>query len=365
MKQRTVFIILVAVLIAPSFTWAGEKLTIKFAECFLKYDTMNGETEIILYDIRPSRRTKINEDVFVEVFDLTEFNITDLMVSESGNPPAIRVLAKAKNFMMNAPVEQLFSHLLNTKAKVALSKDAFPKMGMNVLLPMQENMYVADNNAVQLLQSEKKKQILIKFDISSDPLEVVIGWMKEEPPISKMEREFQHDADIFRLRHLRYYGELIAEFYEKTGRYPLQGKSPHPHYVHIAAPHQEQYAQGGPPYEHKRTGVEEFRNELEAGLGRKVDFKFDPQKVPVAAPCFYIYMIEGDECFFAVHLFNERSFANPVASHYNKVEFTNVAPSRKGLWRSSGLLENHDFITALNETPTRNGWFLHLEETYK
>ena len=59
-----------------------------------------------------------------------------------------------------------------------------------------------------------------------------------------MESSYQHDADIFRLRHLKYYGENIQEYHEKTGEYPLQGESEKPNYVHIAAPHQQKYAKG-------------------------------------------------------------------------------------------------------------------------
>lgn len=180
-----------------------------------------------------------------------------------------------------------------------------------------------------------------------------------------MEDKYQHDADIFRMRHLKYYGDLLNEFFAKTGRYPLQDKSEHQNYVHIAAPHQEKYVQGGPPYQHTVTPIQDFRSELESGLGRKVDLKFDPQKVPESAPCFYIYMIIEDKYFFASHLYNEYSFSNPIGKHYNKVEITNSGLSRRGLWDFKNLLTNEDFIKALNGKPYKNAWFLKLEEKYK
>ena len=61
-----------------------------------------------------------------------------------------------------------------------------------------------------------------------------------------MEEKYQHDADIFRLRHIKYFGNLIEEFHQKTGAYPLQGKSKHPHYVHIAAPPPAEICQDRP-----------------------------------------------------------------------------------------------------------------------
>lgn len=180
-----------------------------------------------------------------------------------------------------------------------------------------------------------------------------------------MEEKYQHDADIYRLNHLIYFGELIEEYHQKTGKYPLQGQSEYQHYVHIAAPHQQKYAQGGPPYKHDVTDIETFRKVLEEGLGRKVDFKFDPQKVPVSAPNFYIYMIEDESFFFAVHLYGERSFANPLGEHYHKVEITNEPPDRRGLWQFQELLKDEGFQEASSEKPYKKGWMDQLEEQYK
>ena len=179
-----------------------------------------------------------------------------------------------------------------------------------------------------------------------------------------MEEKYQHDADIYRLNHLKYFGELFEEYHTKTGKYPLQGESKTQHYVLIAAPHQQKYA-NGTPEQFDVTEVEKFRSVLEEGLERKVDFKFDPQKVPNGAPNFYIYMIEGDSYFFAVHLNRERTFANPLGKHYHKLEITNEEPHRRGLWKFDALLEDADFQSAMNEEPYKRAWMDHLEEQYK
>jgi hypothetical protein len=365
-KIKTLLIVIIAVS-TPIFTQAKPNPTLTFSECFLKYNTMNGETEIILYNLGFTEETRMSEVRFKEMFELTEFEIKDLSYDSIEAPTAIRVLAETKNFMKNTPVQQLFSNMLNTKAEVDLSGGGPMGMKMNVIIPMQKNMYIADNNALQILHNERKTKARLEFDLSdfpSKPLEVVIGWKEKETLAEKMDKEYQHDADIFRLRHIKYFGELIEEYHQKTGKYPLQGDSETQHYVLIAAPHQQKYAQGTPP-QFELTDVESFRSVLEKGLGRDVEFKFDPQKVPVGAPNFYIYMIEDDSFFFAVHLYNGRSFTNPLDKHYHKLEITNEEPNRRGLWKLEDLLKDEDFQEALNDQPQKEGFFLSLEELYK
>jgi hypothetical protein len=364
MKKITCVILFA--LLAAGLAQANPNPPLKFSECFLKYDTMTGNTEIILYNLHFTRQTRMSEACFKEMYDLTEFEINDLSYDSMEAPTAIRVLAQARNFMMNTPVQQLFSHILGEPAEVELSGGP-GSMKMRVIIPMQKDMYVADNNAVQILQNEKEKTVLLGFDLSdfpSKPLEVVIGWREKETFAEKMDKDYQHDADIFRLRHLKYLGELIEEYHRKTGIYPLQGDSETPHYVLLAAPHQKKYAQGTPA-SFKVTEVDAFRARLKEGLGRDIEFKFDPQKVPVGAPNFYIYMIEDHSFFFAVHLYNGRSFANPLDKHYHKLEITNEEPSRRGLWKLDDLLKDPDFQAAVNERPIKEEFFLHLEEQYK
>lgn len=365
-KIKTLLIVIFA-LSAAVITQAKPKPTITFSECFLKYDTMNGETEIILYNLKFTEKTRMSEERFKEMFELSEFEVKELGYDSMENPTAIRVLAQTKNFMMNTPVQQLFSNILGEEAEVSMGGAGPMGMKMSIIIPMRKDMYIADNNASQVLQNEEEKKALLDFDLSdfpSKPLEVVIGWKEKETLAEKMDKEYQHDADIFRLRHLKYFGELIEEYHQKTGKYPLQGESETQHYVLIAAPHQQKYTEGTPP-QFKVTDVESFRSILKKGLGRDIEFKFDPQKVPVGAPNFYIYMIETDSFFFAVHLYYARSFTNPLGKHYHKLEITNEEPNRRGLWKLEDLLKNTDFQEALNDQPQKEGFFLSLEEQYK
>lgn len=181
---------------------------------------------------------------------------------------------------------------------------------------------------------------------------------------SMTSKTYQKDADIMRLRHLKYYGQLLEEFHEKTGRYPFQGQTKLQNYVKIANSRQLKYAKGGPPYEHKNSSVEEFRVELEKGLKRKIRLKFDPQFEPVVAPNFYIYMVEGNTYYFAVHLFEPKTFTKEIATNYNKVEITNLREVQQGQWNYDNLISNSDFMENAKKTASKEGFFVHLEEQY-
>jgi len=291
------------------------ELTIKFSKCFLKYNTMNGETEIILYNIRQSRMIKLSEAMFKDAFDLTEFEVEELLFSEPGTkPPVIRVLARTKNFMMNAPVEQLFSNILNTQAKAEL-QIAFPQMKMSVFLPMQKNMYVGENNALQVLQIDEKKETVIEFDISTEPLEVVVGWKKKEPVAAKIDHEFQRaiqqfqrDADVVRLEHILYWSELIEEYHKQKGSYPFQTQLEENDFailVKIATKIQRQFiSPGSKDYnseldmnatgQFKELPVSKFISELENVLGREIKEHYDIQKAPTVSPVGYYYFSTPD-----------------------------------------------------------------------
>lgn len=44
---------------------------------------------------------------------------------------------------------------------------------------------------------------------------------------------YQKDADVIRLRHLKYLGGIVEEYKMKTGKYPLQGETKSQNYVFI------------------------------------------------------------------------------------------------------------------------------------
>ena len=114
--------------------------------------------------------------------------------------------------------------------------------------------------------------------------------------------DFQHDMDIVRLNDLQKLGGLVEEFRKKTGRYPLAGRANVPNYVHIASKNQKKYTGNKPKYAHEVTALPVFLDELERGLGRKVNLGFDPQQVTRSRPNFYVYMVDKGRYFLAVHL---------------------------------------------------------------
>ncbi len=167
----------------------------------------------------------------------------------------------------------------------------------------------------------------------------------------------QHDFDIVRLNDLALLSGHIEKYKEITGKYPFQGHTELPHYVHIATREQAQYAKGGPPYSHKKSSAKSLAKELMLKLGPEIEIPFDLQRVPTNKPNFYIYMVRGDVYYLAVHIHQNFSFANKIADYYNKVEVTNYqGENRKGTWRRSELLANDSYQQARRATPNKPGY---------
>jgi len=176
---------------------------------------------------------------------------------------------------------------------------------------------------------------------------------------------FQRDADVMRLQHLQHYGSLIEEYHAKTGRYPLQGMADVPLYVHIANDQQSPFAAHGPPTPHKLVSVAEFVAELEAGLGREVSERYDPQLMPTNKPNFYVYMVSEGHYFFAVHLHQSYPFAKKISAHYNKAEISDVANARNGASLPPLLFASQAFQSALLVPMLKPGFFAEREQQYE
>ncbi|WP_417764955.1 hypothetical protein [Shewanella chilikensis] len=169
--------------------------------------------------------------------------------------------------------------------------------------------------------------------------------------------DLQHDFDIARLNDLEVLSGYIEQYHSITGKYPFQGEVDYPHYVHIATQEQQKYAQGGPPYEHKKTPSSDLLRELVSVLGDEISVPFDPQRMPVNKPNFYIYMVVDDVYFLAVHLHNDFPFAQKVANYYYKVEVTsNAIGNRPGTWLRADLLSDPQYIEAASAAPIKPGY---------
>lgn len=175
---------------------------------------------------------------------------------------------------------------------------------------------------------------------------------------------FQKDADIIRLRHLKYYGNLIEEYKEKKGHYPFQGQEKVPVYVHVANDEQIEHTKGGPPYAHVVVPFNAFVKEIDSVLGRDIDEYYDPQYSPDHKPNFYVYMITGDTYFFAIHVHQPFAFAKKVAEYYYKIEISNHPNSQNRAKDPKELLSSPDFQRELNKPVSKEGFFKEREDKY-
>jgi hypothetical protein len=178
----------------------------------------------------------------------------------------------------------------------------------------------------------------------------------------KMEDRYQYDMDIIRLNDLKVLGYLVEEYHEKKGHYPFEKQYKDPLYIHITTKGQREYAKQRPPYAHILLDVKELITEIESGIGRKVDLPFDPQKVPVSKPNFYIYKMHKGYYYFAVHLYNEFSFARKVGPHYHKVEISNFSEPSQAIWKFKDLMQSRDFIKASNKKLSKPGYVKAMRE---
>lgn len=180
----------------------------------------------------------------------------------------------------------------------------------------------------------------------------------------KAYEEFQKDADAVRLKHLKYYGDLLEEYKKKTGTYPFMSEASIPLYVHVASPEQEQYAQMRPPYSHSIKTFKSFVKVLEKGLSREIDEYYDPQYAPDYKPNFYIYMANKGSYFFAIHQHQEYSFSNKIAKHYNKVEISNNPTSMNKAISPAKLFSSNEFSKVLGYQIKKPKFFEEREKLY-
>ena len=169
---------------------------------------------------------------------------------------------------------------------------------------------------------------------------------------------YQDNSDKIRLEHLRYYGDLLNEYYEIEGKYPFQEKYDVPVYITIANEFQEKNANQQLPFEHKKISTEQFEKELEKVLKTDITLKYDPQKVGVYAPNFYIYNVYQKVFYFAIHLYNENDFSNNIGKHYNKMELTNNQVLNKGQIHYDKLCQ---IVKHPTEKPTAQEFDLHTD----
>ncbi len=122
---------------------------------------------------------------------------------------------------------------------------------------------------------------------------------------AKAEEAFQNDADLARLEHLEYWTGLIEEYQETNGQFPFTGALAGQEsigLVRIATANQSRFFDPQSIiYDEKfdnnsngrfqEFGMADFVAELELGLGRTIDEKYDIQYVPTSSPVWYFYFV--------------------------------------------------------------------------
>lgn len=170
---------------------------------------------------------------------------------------------------------------------------------------------------------------------------------------------FQKDADIVRLRHLKYWVAIIEDYQSKVGHYPLQGESDTPLYVFIATPSQlaslstsdhliasgqlkspfSTSTSSAPP---TRT-MKDFVNVLEAGLNRQITEYYDPQdtiNTDNSRPNLYTYTINNDTYTFSINTHQHYLFSRFIAPNFHTVEVSNVGNPSANLILTPQMLFN-------------------------
>lgn len=139
-------------------------------------------------------------------------------------------------------------------------------------------------------------------------LSVLLGALVSCQSLVDADTAFHHDADLARLEHLEYWTGLIEEYDEETGQFPFSSDLANEEsigLVRIATVDQSKFfSPGSSQYvselDNNSTGrfqefaMADFVAELERGLGRTVEEKYDIQYAPSGSPVWYNYFVTDD-----------------------------------------------------------------------
>ena len=180
------------------------------------------------------------------------------------------LLTQNKNII--SVMTDLFSEVLDREVEVTISKEdiglhfqgndvnvggnntALTKAGSDQRAVFWKNG-TPNLEAVLNITQKGKMQLVDKLDNNAKSRELSVEEINEmkfgSKPINFMLKPFQDDADIYRLRHIKYYGELIEEYKKKTGKIPFQGEASVPINVFIANSKQQSYIKDDNPSAHE------------------------------------------------------------------------------------------------------------------
>jgi hypothetical protein len=180
-----------------------------------------------------------------------------------------------------------------------------------------------------------------------------------------MEDQYQDDADIVRIHHFDYYAKLLTEYYEKNGKYPFQHEKDVPVYVFIMTNVQEKKFKDTNPYKHITVNDRYFFEELSIGLGKTIEEKYDPKKVATdGRPNMYIYMVDGNNFYFAVHLYNSNVFTKIISKYYHKIELSNIDNGENKFYTYETLKNDPQYLSIVNRIAEKQVFFDELDKEY-
>lgn len=324
----------------------------EFAKNKYEYDYFSSAEESISNE---GNFVKINLDLICSEtasFDTME----DLLSKTLGRPVTIKVEGEKLNVYFEGAGIQIRSN----NAEGAYRKGDTILMSWPSRLSKMELVFGVDT-----VVANKIDEYVAGKKASPEKTSEEIDFMKNAlPELEGVERRFQDDCDIIRLKDLVYYGKLIEAYKAKIGKYPF-AQTNRTVYSLIYNNMQKQYAVDTNPNEHVLVSPRDFFQELEKGLGAPVNQHFDPQYVPLHRPVFYIYMVEGDEYFFAVHVSKYYSFSKKVASHYYKVEISSGDDLPYKIYSVDTLASNPKYTAAVLQQVSNEKFFEEREEKHR
>jgi len=159
-------------------------------------------------------------------------------------------------------------------------------------------------------------------------------------------QQCRQDADIVRLNDALYLAELIEEYNQKTGKYPFQRKYQQDLYVNILSKGQERYLSEigyfDPDSESKHLLADDFKKEIERGLGRKIALVFDPEPLPWAKRFCYVYRITPEGRYSLAVPFSEKLSFTVGFSTGGLLVITNIT-EKSNEFTLKDLKSNADF----------------------
>lgn len=197
--------------------------------------------------------------------------------------------------------------------------------------------------------------------------------------LAAMSQGFQQDADRNRLDVLLYWVDLIEEYHDRTGQYPLapaDGELVLTHIIHSdQAPYftpgnrkfrQELYRSDLPRYR-----VSDFVRVLEAGLGREIDEYYDPQLVPTTFPIGPHYFTRGGGYLIWVPCptCGVTSASTLVTFSQQPVPSVNIGSpdiveGARKLFTREGMMANPDFQRWMARPISKPGFFEDRAQNY-